>query len=306
MSDLSCELTLLVFFRDYFRPLFLRGRSPRTIDLYLISIRSFGKFLGRDPRLSDLTDETVNRYLCYFRELPRSPSTVNKERANLAAIWRFACRKKYLEIWPDVPKDVQPEIVPVAWLPEELTRLFSQAGRMDGWIGGVPAGKWWLALLSVCWDSGERISAVLSLRWTDLDLEGGWMVAPARTRKGGRSDEAYRLHPDTLAALMAIREPRREEVFPWPYKSSYIWQRYAKVLKLAGLPSDRKSKFHRIRKSVGSYVKAAGGDPTETLRHRDSRTTRAYLDPRVCGPKQAVDFLFRPKDSPQPEPPKAA
>lgn len=306
MRVLSPDLPLLAFFSDHFRPLFLRGRSPRTIDLYLISIRSFSKFLCRPPRLSDLTDETVNRHLCHFRELPRSPSTVNKERSNLTALWRFACRKRFLDVWPDVPKDIQPETVPVAWLPHELDKLFCQARKMPGWVGSIPAASWWLALLAVCWDSAERINAILSLRWSDIDLGEGWMVATAGTRKGGRSDEAYRLHPNTIAALKAIRFPRRDKVFPWPHHSTYIWQRYKRLLELAGLPTDRKSKFHRIRRSVGSYIKAAGGDATEALRHRDSRVTRAYIDPRIYAPKQPVDFLFRPKGSEPPELPPAA
>lgn len=304
---MNLDLTLLDFFTNYFRPLFLRGRSSRTIDLYLISIRSFARFLGREPRVSDLTDDTVNRFLCHFRELPRSPATVNKERANLTALWRFGCRKQFLTVWPDVPRDVMPEVVPIAWLPDELDKLFAQARKMTGWIGGVPAANWWTALLLVCWDTGERITAILSLRWADIDLSEGWAVAPAGSRKGGRSDEAYRLHPDTVIALTAIRYPARTEVFPWPHHPTYIWQRYERLLKMAGLPADRRSKFHRIRRSVGSYIKAAGGDATETLRHRDSRVTRRYLDPRICGPKQAVDFLFRPHGSEPPsDPPRAA
>jgi integrase len=297
-TDTPPDLPLPDFFRDHFRPLFLRGRSKKTIDLYLISLRSFGKFLERPPRLSDLNDATVNRYLCHFRELPRRPATVNKERANLTAIWRFACRKGYLNVWPDVPKEVEPDIVPVAWMPEDLSRLFAQAEKMPGTIGGVPAGKWWTALLLVCWDTGERIRAILDLQWTDLDLTNRWMVAPARTRKGGRSDEAYHLHPDTVAALRVIHSRHRKEVFPWPHHPTYIWQKFGRVLRLAGLPHDRKSKFHRIRKSVGSYVKAAGGDPTEALRHRDSRVTRAYLDPRIVPSQQPIDFLFRPGGKP--------
>lgn len=309
-DEVPLDLPLLDFFRNYFRPLFLRGRSRKTVDLYLISIRSFCKFLGRPATLADLNDSTVNRYLCHFRDLPRKPPTVNKERANLTAIWRFACRKRYLAVWPDVPKDVEPEVIPLAWMPDDINRLFAQASRMPGYVGGIPAAAWWTALLLVCWDSGERISAILNLRWCDIDLKNGWLIAPAGSRKGGRSDEAYQLHPDTIKALLTIRT-RRDMVFPWPHHPTYIWNRFSKLLKAAGLPTDRRSKFHRIRKSVGSYVKAAGGDPTQALRHRDSRVTRAYLDPRIVKPSQAVDWLFRPggtnirRDPPQPPRPAA-
>lgn len=289
----TCPLS--AFFEQYFLPLCLRGRSPRTLALYRISLRSFAKFLTRAPVLADLCDDTVNRYLCHYRALPRSPATTNKERANLLALWRFAARKGYLPSWPDVPKETQPEQVPVAWLPEELKRLFAAAATAPGWIEGAKASAWWTALLLLCWDTGERISALLAVRWESIDLDRGWVIVPAGSRKGGRSDEAYRLHPDTLRALAVLHpDEGTGAVFRWPYDRSYIWSRFGKLLKAAGLPSDRKSKFHRIRRSVGSYVKAAGGDPSEALRHRDSRVTRAYLDPRLCGERQAVDWLFRP------------
>ena len=91
-------------------------------------------------------------------------------------------------------------------------------------------------------------------------------------------------------------------MFQWPHHPTYLWQRFARLLKLAGLPTDRKSKFHRIRRSVGSYIKAAGGDPSEALRHRDPRSIKSYIDPRVCPTQQSVDFLFRPKGSEPPAP----
>ncbi len=288
----TCQLP--AFFEQYFLPLCLRGRSPRTIDLYRISLRSFSRFTIRAPVLADLCDDTLNRYLCYYRALPRTAATTNKERANLLAIWRFAARKGYLPNWPDVPKETQPEQVPVAWLPDELKRLFAAAAQAPGWIEGDKASAWWTALLLLCWDTGERISALLAVRWEAIDLVSGWVIVPAGSRKGGRSDEAYRLHADTVQALRQLRTERTGQVFHWPYDRSYIWSRFGKLLKAAGLPHDRKSKFHKIRRSVGSYVKAAGGDPSEALRHRDSRVTRAYLDPRLCGQKQAVDWLFRP------------
>ena len=290
-------LRLSAFFGDYFKPLFLRGRSPRTIQLYLTSLRTLDTFLRRPAVVADLSDETINRFLSWFRDLPRSPASVNKEHANITAIWRFACRKNLLTIWPDVCRDPQPKRVPIAWLPHELDQLWAAVRKQQGWIGCCAAADWWAALLSLAWDSGERITAIRSLTWKDVDLRGGWVVFQATTRKGGRSDEAYKLHPDTIAALEQIRFPRREEVLPWPYNTTYLWNRYTEVLKLAGLPTDRRSKFHRIRRSVGSYVKAAGGDPTEALRHSDSRTTRAYLDPRIVTQQQSVDYLFRPHGS---------
>jgi len=288
------QMRLDVFFRDYFSPLFLRSRSDNTRRLYCTSIRTFSRWLQRPAVLQDLNDTTVNRFLDYFRHLPRSPFSVNKERANLLAMWRFACRKKLLDEWPDVLPEVEPERVPQAWTASEIARLLGACEREPGTIGEVPAAAWWRALHLVCWDTGERIGAVRDLEWPHADLEAGFMLVPAELRKGKRRDRLYKLASDTIAALQAIRQPVREKIFPWPYSPTYLWRRYARLLDRAHLPRDRHCKFHRIRRSVATHYEAAGGNATELLGHSSRSVTLAYLDPRIVPKQHAVDLLFRP------------
>jgi integrase len=292
------DRTLRAFFSDYFAPLFLRARSRNTRRLYLTTINNLERCLGREPMLSDLNDLAINRYLDWFRQLPRSPYSVNKERSNILAVWRFACRKRFIEVWPDIEADPQPVRIPLAWTADELCVLFSAVDELEGKICGVPARQWWKALLLTCWDSGERIGAVRAVLWENVDLEGGWVYVPAEHRKGGRRDRLYKLAPDTVHALRLIRYTETGPAFPWPYSPNYLWNLYNRILEQAGLPTDRKSKFHRIRKSVASHCEAAGANATEILGHSQRSVTRAYLDPRIVKEKQAVDVLFRPGEKP--------
>lgn len=290
------DLTLKAFFSDYFAPLFLRARTYNTRRLYHTTINNLERFLGREPRLSDLDDLTINRYLDWFRQLPRSPYSVNKERSNVLAVWRFACRKGFLSIWPDIEADPQPERIPLAWTANEICALFTSLEKLEGKICGIPSRHWWKALLWICWDTGERISAARSIEWENVDLDGGWVHIPAERRKGGRRDRLYKLAPDTLQLLRLIHVTEKGPVFPWPYSPNYLWNLYEKILERAGLPTDRKSKFHRIRKSVASHCEAAGQNATEILGHSSRSVTRAYLDPRIVKTPQASDVLFRPDD----------
>lgn len=285
--------TLLNFFRETFAPLFLRGRSERTRQLYLTTLRNFEKHLGRPPALGEFTDDSVSRYLSWFRGLPRSPASTNKERNNLLAMWRFAARKRYVDRWPDVRAETEPERIPRAWTADELKRLLHSCSGESGLVSGVVAPEWWTALHLVAWDSGERISALLGLKWSDVDLTDGWLHVPAEIRKGKRKDRVFRLSPDTIAALRRITKPKRPLVFPWVLDRSYIWKRYEPILDRAGLPTDRLSKFHRMRRSVASHFEAAGGNATELLGHSRRQVTVTYLDPRIVGEKQAADLLFR-------------
>lgn len=287
-------MLLTDFYRDQFAPLRLRSRTDNTRRLYECTLRSFARFAGREPLMSDLNDATIARYLCWYRSLPRSPASVNKERNNLLAMWRWANRRKFIDTWPDVEAETEPRRVPLAWTREQLRALYEALAAEPGVIGGVPACRWWLALHAVIWDTGERISAVLNLRWDTVDLSGGWLVVPASLRKGNRADKLSRLHADTVHSLRAIRLPSRAEVFPWPYCPNYLWHRYGRLLKTAGLPHDSRSKFHRLRRTVASFFEAAGGNATELLGHAHRRTTLAYLDPRIVPQQYAADLLFRP------------
>lgn len=293
-------ITLQSFYLDYFAPLFLRSRSDNTRRLYCTSIRTFSRYLDRPAVLSDLTDLTVNRFLDWYRHIPRSPYSVNKERSNLLAMWRFACRKRFLDLWPDVAPETEPQRVPQAWTASQVCQLLAACESQRGTIGDVPASAWWKALHLICWDTGERIGAVRDLEWHHADLVGGYILVPAELRKGKRKDRLYKLAPDTVAALRAIFTPDRKVIFPWPYCRNYLWNRYTKFLEQAGLPSDRRCKFHRIRRSVASHAEAAGGNATELLGHSCRAVTLAYLDPRIIPKQYAVDLLFRP--APQPPP----
>ena len=72
---------------------------------------------------------------------------------------------------------------------------------------------------------------------------------------------------------------------------STFYNRLNRLLKAAHLPTDRRSKCHRVRRTHASYLTAAGGDATQSLGHSSPKTTAGYLDPRICGTQRAVDLL---------------
>jgi integrase len=257
------------------------------------------QFLGRPGLIGDLSDDLVLGLMMWLKERGRSAVTCNKARQQLVAIWNFLAKKRLLDTWPDVMQFTEPERSPIAWLPDELRRIWAACETARGFIGGVPANNWWHALHAVAWDSGERISAMLGLHWEYVDLTGGWINFPAEVRKGKKRDKLVKLHPDTVALLEKIRRPTGH-VFPWDRCSMGIWLHYGRLLKRAGLPNTRKHKFHCMRKSVASYCEAVGGNATALLDHSDRKVTIAYLDLRIVGQQHAADLLFRPNQPPPP------
>ena len=297
--------TLWHLCRQRYFPTNLRIRSAQTRKIYRLSLADLRAFTGREPTRDDLTDENVTVMMVMLRDKGLQPRTVNERRNRLCALWTWMAKKRLIEEFPAVCREHEPKRTPRAWTAEQIQKLFLTCDQETGHIGSVPAGLWWRAIHFMFWDTAERVSAVLDMKWQHVDLEAGNVNIPAEIRKGQGSDASYRLCADTIEVLRQLRDASAgkgpdDNVFPWPYHKLYIWVRYGKLLKRAGLPHDRASKFHRMRRSVASHMQAAGHDASAALGHSSSAITKkSYLDPNVCGEVSPSQVLFRPNPSSQ-------
>lgn len=270
-------MLLQQLFDDFYRPLRLRGRSANTCRLYDCTIRAFGKWLGYPPTIDDLTDLTLSRYLD-ARAATRSPYTAEKERTQLVSLARFARDRGIIPTMPEVPPAPLPDRVPRAWTLGELGSIYRAAAATRGYVGDVPAGVWFSALVSVLWESAERIGAVLECRPDDLDAPT--LHVRAEYRKGRKRDRVYRLTQRTCGLLQQARG--RHRLLEWPRSHTLLWGKYADVVARAGLGRGRHLSFHALRRSAASHYAALGGDPVQLLDHSSPRIThRWYLDRRL-------------------------
>ena len=279
---------------DLYTP--LRSLSEKSVYNYRCTISAFSDFLGHEPTLDDLTELQVARFLSH-RAKERAVATAAKDRAQLRALHEWSARRSLCKHWPQYPPIRVPERVPQAWFSTEMQRLLDAAGKEQTTIDGIPGGLWWQALLMVAYDTAERCTALVSLRWRDV--QGRHVLFVAESRKGGRRDVIREIGDDTLAALEAIRGNRGPDdlVFPWPRTRSYLWGRLGIILRRAGLPHGRRDKFHRIRRTTASYYAAAGGSAQTLLDHADPATTRKYLDPRIVTGVAASSVIPRLTES---------
>lgn len=160
-------------------------------------------------------------------------------------------------------------------------------------MGPVPARLFWPALLDAVWDSGERIWAVYSLERCDIDLHTRWVTF--RERKGQGRIMHKRVRRATIRSLQKLMEAHDlPQVFA-VVSLATIYNQYEVLLAKAGLPTDRHSKFHCLRKSHASYLHVAGGDSRASMGHSsDEVTVKHYYDPRVTNRKQPIQYLFHP------------
>lgn len=275
-------MLLTDLFSDFYRPLRLRGRSANTSRLYGCTIRAFSKYLETPATVDDLTDLTLSRYLEH-RGATRSPYTAEKERTQLCSLWRFAADRGFTTTRPVVPPAPLPDRVPRAWTLGELGAIYRAAAATRGTIGAAPAGVWYSALVSVLWETAERIGAVMEC--SPQDFVPPHLHVRAEYRKGGKRDRVYRLSSRTVELVTAVKGTRH--LFEFPYSRTRLWSRYADIVARAGLGRGRSLSFHALRRSAASHYAAAGGDPVQLLDHSSPRIThRWYLDRRLtdCGP----------------------
>lgn len=292
------DITLRDFYDRYYRPLQLPQASIDCLKQYRQNIAKANAAAGGLCRLSDLSDDLIARICGAMLAQGRSPATANKVRSQIVALWNFAAKRGLVSTWPAVRKYREYRREPTAWTKDELESLFRSAASQAGKVGKMPAHLWWLALLSLLWDTGLRIGAALKIEWKQVDFKRGYLLSLAEQQKDSE-DQWFRLHPHTLQLLQLLKaEHTTARVFVWDRAKNVLWTEYGKLLERAGLPNGRRDKFHRIRRSVASHFEAAGGNATELLGHSGRQITKLYLDATIIGKVWATDLLFRPENGP--------
>lgn len=268
-------------------------RSEDTRNQYRFALKNFATVLGRPPELADLTDDNLAMLCHWLTNEGLAPITVNERVGRLKTLWTWLARRGKVPTFPTLERMPVPHTTPRAWTVDELRRLFDACAKEQGFVAGIPAGSWWLALHSWLWCTAERCGATLSLRWEHLDLDGQIAIVPAPIRKGSQKPAVYDLWPECCSALRTIRLPSRDLVFPWHMSEASYYLHYGKILRRAGLPDGRRNKTHAMRVSHASWREASGGNAMQDLGHGSRETTvKHYLDPRIA--KQPQQPLFSP------------
>ena len=126
----------------------------------------------------------------------------------------------------------------------------------------------WRALLATAWITGMRKSALLSLRWEDVDLRAGVALSRCRDNKGKRDDKRHRIDgvAGLLAELYAVRQPSDPRVFPWNVSVRTLDRELARIQQAAGihLPCHEDHEHTQRATCTASTVSATFMPPTTT------------------------------------------
>jgi len=291
------DRTLSAFYETVYVPRRLADRSKNTIICYRSTINLFNQFCASVVLLDQLTDDLVERFLCWMRDIGYAKDSRKRARGELLAIWRYAWRKRKVE---SLPRDVEEircdKTQPEAWSVQEVSRLLEVAAVVEGTVCGIPARLYWPSVILTIYDTGLRIAALMNLRVADVDFENGWVKAKARTQKQ-KADQSLPICAVTANLLSATAPEKRELLFPWPFASKQPFnERLRLLLQRAGLPSTRKDLAHRLRRTNATYICDASDEfaAMRQLGHSSISVTRRYIDTRKLSAPRIVDSMQRP------------
>lgn len=161
------------------------------------------------------------------------PATVEKELRHVRAALSIAKRWKYIAEVPAMP-EILGDKREKLHVTEDHFALIMKAADVatfpDMTIHDLPPkatpGDWWRALFATAWVTGARISAILELRWPDLDWDSGRIRSRAATTKQRRD-----ARPDIKAALPYLEkicggDPR---LLPWNHAARTLYREFRRI-----------------------------------------------------------------------------
>jgi len=275
----------------------LRNLGEKSVVLYDMLLKRFEAHLGHVPTVADLDDLVVSRYLRAraahtWRGRPISVASVQKDKVMLQAIWNLAARKRWVAEFPELPRLKVPKRLPKgkAYTSDDVAKLVRRALTRKGRTGGRPSCWWWATLLWTAYLTAERKSALLALRWGEVDLGRCEVVFLGSTRKNATRDITRQITPE-LAKLMAPQKgPPEAFVWGWDRHGQSIYTSLKVLCRLAGV---QYRGFHGLRRSAASYAALAGGRAaaTQLLDHADPNLQQVYVDPEICPVERPVERM---------------
>lgn len=253
-----------------------RDVRQTSVDHLGYAIGRLEKFLGREPDIDDLNDDTVNRFLVWLGE-NGSRTTMRNYRVRLLTVWRFGVEIGLLDRLPLRVRKVRlSHPAPEAWTVEEVEKLLTYVGTIDGkfLFSAVNRAYYWRAVIRTAYDTGLRFGDLMRLECSHFH---GTMIRVCQSKT---NELIVRwVYPETLEAIHAITTDRHIRIFGDVLSRRSFFQQFGLHRKACGLPGS----FRWLRRSGASLAERDNrGDGKLFLGHKTHGIAeRHYFDPRL-------------------------
>lgn len=261
-----------------------KGLAPSTLGSYRSDLEDFSDFLQRTGcgDWPETGRRHIVAYLAHLQKLGRAPATVSRHMASLRSFYQFLSREGLIEVDPtgqlDSPKADKrlPRVLNV----EEVERLLAAPE------GLTPMALRDRAMLEMLYATGVRVSELVSLNVTDVNLNMGYVKCYGKGSKerivplGSAALEAAHAYLTRgRAGLLKNGDPGALFVNHQGKRLSRqgFWKILKKYARTAGI--QKAITPHTLRHSFATHLLENGADlraVQEMLGHADISTTQIY------------------------------
>ena len=261
-----------------------RGLAPNTLESYGRDLRQFQAFLAHDhlDLVKQANRAAIFSYLQNLQVKGRAVSTISRNLAAIKSFYQFLVREKYLEKDPSAnlesPKLEKrlPKVLSVA----EVEELLKQPNNF------LPSGMRDRAMLELLYATGIRVSELISLNISDVNLDMGYLKCYGKGAK-------ERIVPVGSIAVKCVQEyinkGRPKLIRTYDEAALFVnhhgnrltrqgfWKIIKKYAQEAHINKDITP--HTLRHSFATHLLENGADlrsVQEMLGHADISTTQIY------------------------------
>ena len=261
-----------------------RGLAVNTLESYGRDLRQYSEFLDTDDEsaLDSVSRTTIVNYLLYLQSQGKATATIARRLAALKAFYQFLVREK--RIHDDPTANLEPpkleKRLPKVLSVGEVERLLAQPDA------GQAAGVRDRAMLELLYATGIRVSELVSLDVTDVNLEMGYIKCSGKGSKerivplGSLAIQSCRDYLG-VARPRLVREREEQALFVNHHGHRLTRQGFWKIVKKYADDAKIEKEItpHTLRHSFATHLLENGADlrsVQEMLGHADISTTQIY------------------------------
>jgi integrase/recombinase XerD len=261
-----------------------RGLAMNTLESYQRDLIGYVKFIQKNG-ISDLNQTRRANIISYLAELQRNgraTSTISRNLASMRAFYGFMLRDGLIDGDPTTNLE-SPKIE--KRLPKVLT-VDEVESLLEGPDGGAVAGIRDKAMLELLYATGIRVSELVALNISDVNLNMGFLKCYGKGSKERiipLGTMALKTVSDYLmrSRVKLIRDQSEESLFLNHHGQRLSRQGFWKIIKKYAYAAriEKEITPHTLRHSFATHLLENGADlrsVQEMLGHADISTTQIY------------------------------
>ncbi|HAD03700.1 MAG: site-specific tyrosine recombinase XerD [Desulfuromonadales bacterium GWD2_61_12] len=261
-----------------------KGLSPRTLDAYGRDLVRYLKFLQGEKigQPDDISAALILRFLTRLKEEGLAPRSRARLLVALRGFHKFLLAEQYCRSNPtlqvEAPRALHP--LPHTLSPGEVEQLLAAP------LGNAPLELRDRAMLEILYATGLRVSELVSLRQTDLQMDAGYLSTLGKGNKE-RIIPLGEVAMDELDHYLRHGRPALVKSVPSPclflnrsgrgLTRQGFWKIIRRRARAAGI--SKRISPHTLRHSFATHLLENGADlrAVQTLLgHADISTTQIY------------------------------